>query len=197
MNLDTVIFIVSAVAAIFGATMMIFQRNPIASVLYLIVSLVAQAVLYVQLSALFIGAILIIVYAGAILVLFLFVIMMLNLRGGEDLSEPVPPVGRLTKYLVSLFLFAEMVLIIKSSIFRDAGATGITMAPDGDFGSVEEVARVLFTRYLYPFELTSILLLAAIVGAVVIAGRASPDEEGDVPSDLLPKQSDATSEGGL
>ena len=91
MSLDLAIFVVSALVAVFGATMMIFQRNPVASVLYLILSLVAQAVLYVQLGAAFVGAVLIIVYSGAILVLFLFVIMMLNLRGSEDLGEPSPP----------------------------------------------------------------------------------------------------------
>ncbi len=176
MNLDIIIFVISAVVAVFGATMMIFQRNPIASVLYLIVSLVAQAVLYVQLGALFMGAMLIIVYAGAIMVLFLFVIMMLNLRGGEDLGESSPPISRFTKYVVSLLIFFEMVFIIRNGFLSNAFAPGMMQEATTDFGTVEPIATLLFTRYLYPFELTSILLLAAIVGAVVLAKRESAEE---------------------
>ncbi len=170
MNLDTIIFVVSAVVAVFGATMMVSQRNPVASVLYFIVSLAAQAVLYVQLGTLFIGALLIIVYAGAILVLFLFVIMLLNLRGNEDFRDSSPPISRLTKYLVSLLLVLEIVFVVRSGIMSTAARGGV-MAITDDYGSVESVATLLFTRYLYPFELTSILLLAAIVGAVVLAKR--------------------------
>jgi len=175
MTLDQVIFIISAVVAVFGATMMILQRNPVASVLYLILSLVAQAVLYVQLGGMFIGAVLVIVYAGAIMVLFLFVIMMLNLRSGDDFGEAPPPLSRMTKYMVSILLFVEMVFIIRDSAFKStAGLLGSTTADS--FGSVEAVANLLFTRYLYPFELTSILLLVAIVGAVVLAGRTVREE---------------------
>jgi len=171
MNLDTIIFAISAVVAIFGAVMMIGQRNPVASVLYLIVSLVAQAVLYVQLGALFLGAVLIIVYAGAILVLFLFVIMLLNLRGTEDLGEGSPPISRFTKFLLSALMVVEFGFVVWSGVFPEAGKTGID-APAGGFGSVKEVAELIFLKYLYPFELTSILLLVAIVGAVVMAGRS-------------------------
>jgi len=170
-NLDTVIFAISAVIAIFGAVMMIGQRNPVASVLYLIVSLVAQAVLYVQLGALFLGAILIIVYAGAILVLFLFVIMLLNLRGSEDLGEGSSPVSRVTKFLVAALMVVELGLVVWRGVFPEAGGTGLEAASTG-FGSVNVVAQLIFMKYLYPFELTSILLLTAIVGAVVMAGRA-------------------------
>ncbi len=171
MNLDTIVFFISAIVAVFGATMMIAQRNPVASVLYLIVSLVAQAVLYIQLGSVFMAAVLVIVYAGAILVLFLFVIMLLNLRGQEDLSDGSPRVSRLTKYLVSALLFVEMWFVVKSGFLTDVGRIGVMAEPLGTFGSVEEIATVLFTRYLYPFELTSILILAAIVGAVVMAKR--------------------------
>lgn len=171
MNLDTFVFFISAIVAVFGATMMITQRNPVASVLYLIVSLVAQAVLYIQLGSVFMGAVLIIVYAGAILVLFLFVIMLLNLRGSEDLADHSPPMTRFTKYLVSVLLFVELFFVVRSGLFRDAGVTGVVAAPATGFGSVEEIAKLLFTRYLYPFELTSVLIVVAIVGAVVIAKR--------------------------
>lgn len=178
MNLDGAIFIVSSAVAVFGAVMMIMQRNPVSSVLYFILSLVAQAVLYVQLHALFVAAVLIIVYSGAILVLFLFVIMLLNLRGDEDLGAPSSQVSQFTKYVVSIGLVAEFAFIIWSTVYSNSFAAGIVAgAPDG-FGSPEQVASLLYGRYLYPFELTSILLLGAIVGAVVIARKENRDEIG-------------------
>ncbi len=186
MNLDTIVFLVSAVVAVFSATMMISQRNTVASVLYLILSLLAQAVLYIQLSALFLSAVLIIVYAGAIMVLFLFVIMLLNLRGNQDLEEKPTPVSRFTKYLVSILLVVELVFIIRGVGF-DTGTVGIMTLVADDFGSVASVARILFTNYLYPFELTGVLLLVAIVGAVVISKREksyeTPAGTGHMPDD--------------
>lgn len=181
MNVDTVIFFVSAAVAVFGATMMITQRNPIAAVLYLIVSLLAQAVLYIQLGALFLGALLIIIYAGAILVLFLFVIMLLNLRGREDFGSAGSPFSKGTALVVSVLLVVELIAVAQSAVFVQSGPIGMMRKADGLFGSVEEVGTLLFTKYLYPFELTSILLLAAIVGAVVMAGgrstQSSPAEQ--------------------
>ena len=187
MTLDAVIFVISAVVAIFGAAMMIAQRNPVASVLYLILSLVAQAVIYVQLGALFVGVMLVIVYAGAIMVLFLFVIMLLNLRGSEDLGKHSSPVSRFTKYIVTLLLFVELVFIIR----------GVTLPlpveavnPQTDvFGSVKAVSMLLFTKYLYPFQLTGILMLIAVVGAVVIARKERPGETpNESPADSAPTE---------
>ena len=100
---------------------------------------------------------------------------MLNLRADNEFQETAPPLSRVTKYLVSILLLVEMVFIIKGSAFKSvAGPLGSTV-PDS-FGSVESVAKLLFTRYLYPFELTSILLLVAIVGAVVLAGHVVKEE---------------------
>jgi NADH-quinone oxidoreductase subunit J len=185
MNLDVVIFIVSALVAVFGATMVIAQRNPVASVLYLILSLVAQAVCYVQLGALFMGAILIIVYAGAIMVLFLFVIMLLNLRGNDDLGNPPQPVGRFTRILFGVLLTLELASLIKAVPLSQV-ATGIMDVPPSDFGSVRTVATLLFTDYLYAFELTGVLLLAAVVGAVVVArsdkSEQPPSDSGNSPT---------------
>lgn len=175
-SIDGIIFIISSAFALFGAFMMFAQRNPVASVLYFILSLVAQAVLYIQLGALFVSAILIIVYSGAILVLFLFVIMLLNLRGDEDLGKSSPAVSNITKYIIGIGLTVEIGFVIKSSIFSRAISTGVLSETGTGFGSAENVATLLFTRYLYPFELTSILLLAAIVGAVMIAKRERGDD---------------------
>ncbi len=177
MTIDTIIFAVSAIIAIFGAVMMIAQRNPVASVLYLILSMVAQAVLYIQLSAVFMAVILLIVYAGAILVLFLFVIMLLNLRGTEDLGQESYPMRTGAKVILAGLFFVEGTFVVKSGFFPEAGPTGMLQSMPETFGSVEAVAELLFTKYLYPFELTSILLLSAIVGAVVLAKRFRENSE--------------------
>lgn len=176
MSLDAVIFIISSVVAVFGATMMISVKSPIASVLYLILSIVAQAVCYIQLGGLFLASILVIVYAGAIMVLFLFVIMLLNLRGSEDLGPTVSPVSNLTKYLVSSLIALELIFVVKE-VFLPPAATGVMAEPIGSFGSVNEVGMLMFTKFLYPFELTGVLLLIAVVGAVVIARK---DDPGDI-----------------
>ena len=177
MNADSVIFLISAVVAVFGAVMMISVRNPISAVLYLILSLLAQAVCYVQLGALFVGAILIIVYAGAIMVLFLFVIMLLNMRGTEELGASSGVVSRFTKYTIRILLIMEFLFIIKGVPFQ-AVATGILSVPVDNFGSIESVARLMFTKYMYPFQLTGILLTVAVVGAVVMARRDEPGDPG-------------------
>jgi NADH-quinone oxidoreductase subunit J len=178
MLLETIIFYTAAVLAIGGAVMMIRQQNPVASVLYFIVSLVAQAILYVQLSALFVGALLIIIYAGAIMVLFLFVIMLLNLRG-ERFEGKQSALGRGVKFLLGAIFFVELLLIIKQMVFPP-GTFGNFKQVAANFGSVEMVATRLFREYLYPFELTSILLLVAIIGAVVLAKRDKSDTRGDI-----------------
>ena len=174
MSFDLVIFVGSAVIAVFGATMMIAQRNPVASVLYLILSLLAQAVCYVQLGALFLGAILVVVYAGAIMVLFLFVVMLLNLRGRRESEPPPPPVSQFTKYVFAVLLTMELVFIVKAAPLGVVVGGIEFAAPDG-FGSVRQVAEILFTEYLYPFELTGVLLLIAVVGAVVLTRRERSD----------------------
>ena len=176
MTLDQVIFVISGGIALFGATMMISQRNPVASVLYLIVSLVAQAMIYVQLGALFLGAILVVVYAGAILVLFLFVIMLLNLRPNSEFGQPMPPLTLFTKLTIPLLLVIELLLII-NRVSMGAVPSGLMREVADTFGSVPSVAKLLFTDYMYPFQLTGVLLLAAIVGAVVISRKEDSDSE--------------------
>lgn len=171
MTIDTFIFYISAVVAVAGGMLMITLRNPVLSVMSLIVSFVAQAVLYIQLAALFVGAVLVIVYSGAIMVLFLFVIMLLNLRGDENLGDNSPLPNRIAKYSLAVLLLVELVFVIRSGFVAANVQTGIMPEALSAFGSVEEVAKLLFTKYLYPFELTSVLLLAAIVGAVVMARR--------------------------
>jgi len=178
MTIDLIIFVASALVAVFGATMMIAQRNTVASVLYMILSLVAQAVCYLQLGGLFLGAILVVVYAGAIMVLFLFVIMLLNLRGSGEQGVPAPAVGQFTKLVFGVLLTLELAFIVKAAPFSGSTTGIVGMSPES-FGSVKAVAETMFTDYLYPFELTGVLLLVAVVGAVVIARKRRMIETGD------------------
>lgn len=157
--------------AVGSAALCISRRSPVASALWLVVTLFALAALFVILDAQFIGVLQVLVYAGAIMVLFLFVIMLLNLgRGGP--SDLKGPLGLLVAALLAGTLFVQL---------RSLGAVGPPAAirlPEGTMaalqreqGMVQTVAQPLFSDYLIPFEITSILLLAAIVGAVVLAKR--------------------------
>jgi len=155
-------FALAAVALIAGV-LVVFQTHPLRSALWLIVNFFAVAGIYLLLHAEFIAAIQIIVYAGAIMVLFLFVIMLLNLREPEAAPEK-PFSGQKV---------AGLVLSIAAAFFLSYGISKVKLAPAGPaqpgLGNTESIAKLLFTDYLLPFEVTSVLLLVAIVGAVVLS----------------------------
>lgn len=177
-----IIFSFLAAVAVFGAIMVVTRKSPVASAIYLILVMCSLAGLFVVLGAIFLAAFQVIVYAGAIMVLFLFVIMLLNLRKDEFGRDP----RIVQKYLGIAFAFLILIqgALILGWAFKDlraegepAATTEIEAAPETDYSSAENVAETLFTRYAYPFEVTSILLLTAIMGAVVIARRRRPDEK--------------------
>jgi NADH-quinone oxidoreductase subunit J len=158
-------FYLLAAVSLAAASGVVVLRNPVHCALSLVLSLLCIAVGYVALQAHLVAVLQIIVYAGAVMVLFLFVIMLLNLR--PDADESSHPV---TKFLAAASASAFAVLTIL--VLRDwaAGAPEQAVLGEG-FGTTRELARVLFTDYLVAFELTSLLLLVAVVGAVVIARR--------------------------
>ena len=156
----------AAVLTILFAAVMTVHPHPVKSVLALVVSFFGLAVCFVMLSAPFIAAIQVIVYAGAILVLFLFVLMLLNV-GPETRERDPRPIQRALAG-VGLVLFAGMLL----GLLRAYGATGL-MASAALPGDIAPLARLLFSSYLLPFEALSVLLLAALVGAFVLARRES------------------------
>jgi NADH-quinone oxidoreductase subunit J len=167
-NMELVIFSIMAIVATVCAILVISHRNPVASALFLIATMVSLAILFLALNAPFLAAVQIIVYAGAIMVLFLFVIMLLNLRRDEFGPER----RKAQRFFGIFFGFLFLILIatginVGLSTLEQPGATAEKLAPAG----VENLAEVLFTEYLFPFELASILLLVAIVGAVVMAKR--------------------------
>jgi len=168
--MELIIFILAAVTSVACCLMVVTQKNPVRAVLFLIMAFVAQAVLFVQLSALFVAVLQIVVYAGAIMVLFLFVIMLLNLRR-DEFGKDRHTFQRWVAVLLACALAVELMLVV---VNRVGGAAGASSRP-ADFGSVETVGQLLFTKYLLPFEATSMLLMAAILGAVVLAKRRLDD----------------------
>ncbi|HYK83693.1 MAG TPA: NADH-quinone oxidoreductase subunit J [Gemmatimonadales bacterium] len=166
-----IIFWAFAGLAIASAAFCITRTNPVASALWLVVTLFALAALFVLLDAQFIAVLQVLVYAGAIMVLFLFVIMLLNL-GRPGPSDVKGPLGVAAGGLLGLGLLFQLGVLGAS-----APASALQLAPGAmaraaaEQGMVPAVARPLFDAYLVPFEITSVLLLAAIVGAVVLAKR--------------------------
>ena len=171
---ETVIFYLLAGLAIVASALVIGQRNPMYSVLLLIASFAALAGLYIQLDAPFVAVAQIIIYAGAIMVLFLFVVMLLNAPqedGAEwDRTHPLrrPGVARVGALLAGL-LVVQLTWALLRIAELDAPVGGQTDA--ATVSSVRELGRVLFERHAFAFEATSILILVAMVGAVVLARR--------------------------
>jgi NADH-quinone oxidoreductase subunit J len=177
LGFEAVLFYVFAAITVGASLLVIGQRNPVYSVMLLIMSFGALAGLYVLLDAPFIAVTQIFIYAGAIMVLFLFVVMLLNVPREDtsdyDLAHPVnrPGVRRFGVVLAAV-LVAELAWAIWHVASRQT--TALADAPPGNVSSVREIGRVLFTEYSLPFEVTSILILVAMVGAVVIARREGP-----------------------
>jgi NADH-quinone oxidoreductase subunit J len=166
--MEIVVFAIISVVVTVCAIFVISHRNPVSSALFLIATMVSLAILFLTLNAPFLAAIQIIVYAGAIMVLFLFVIMLLNLRKDEFGPER----KRAQRFFAILFGFLFLILIATAinvglSTLGHPGTPTTKLAPAG----VEMLAELLFTKYLFPFELASVLLLVAIVGAVVMAKK--------------------------
>ncbi len=170
-DLTFLLFIVFAALALGGGIGMIASRNPVASLLFLVLTLFSLAGIYVLLNAQFIAAVQVIVYAGAIMVLFLFVIMLLNL--GHDFQADM----RRGAWIVAGFIGAGL---IGYALARGAGAPG-ALAPESgglmvdasvrELGAVGAVAFPLYRNFVVPFEVTSVLLLVAAIGAVLLAKR--------------------------
>jgi len=171
MNIEWVVFGVTFILALGSSLAMIFARNAVHVALFLVVTQVALAVTFLLQGAFFIAAIQILVYAGAIMVLFLFVIMLMGVDKREALIEPLP-LQRLLAVGLGALLSVEILYIAWKGldIIGGDGDRAIT-ALNEDPGNVIAVARVLFSRYLLPFEVTSILLVVAVVGVMVLTRR--------------------------
>jgi NADH-quinone oxidoreductase subunit J len=168
MSLPVILFFACALLAIAGAVILILAREPIHSALALILVMISLAVLYLLLGAAFIAAVQIIVYAGAIMVLFVFVIMLLNARVEERTDF-----SKIAKY-VGLPLGFFLLLLIAYWVYHadTAAAIGTGAGAPADVTSkTADLSKLLFRQYLFPFEATSILILIAILGAFVLARK--------------------------
>lgn len=165
MDGNLIVFIIMAIVAIGSALGMLLNKNAVYSALFLILNFATVAVFYIILGAPFIAMTQVTVYAGAIMVLFLFVIMLL---GAEELTGERVKIDwqKPAAVVLGLMLFAELAVVI---FFRDT-VFG-EFAELGEFGSPAQIGRVLFDEYLLPFEITAFLLLAAMIGAIVISQR--------------------------
>jgi NADH-quinone oxidoreductase subunit J len=160
--MEAVLFILFGAIAVCGAIMVVTRKHPMASALYLILTLFAVAALFVLRQAHFLAAVQVIVYAGAVVVLFVFVIMLINV------PEDRLPVERATTTRV-LGVLAAGLFILESALL--ARRYSVPSGPATRTGTVEAVGRALFTDYLLAFEITSVLLLAAVIGAIALAKR--------------------------
>jgi NADH-quinone oxidoreductase subunit J len=164
------LFYLFAAVAVLASLLVISQRNPIYSVLLLIASFGALSGLYVLLEAPFVAVIQIIVYAGAIMVLFLFVVMLLNAPHEEtEQDERLHAFRRPAPFRFGVVLAVALAIELTWALTRGGGETGAF--PGAAVSSVRAIGRTLFTEYSFPFEVTSILILVAMVGAVVLAKR--------------------------
>jgi len=168
--INFVIFFFFAALAVIFALMVILHRNPVVSALSLVVSLFSLAVMYILLEVPFLAALQVIIYAGAIMVLFLFVIMLLNLQRRRE--ETTRPVQQFLGFTASAaFAVALIYYLAKYAVMT---------LPNGPFlADARTIGIRLFETYFFPFEMVSILLLAAIVGALLLSARGlpSPDPE--------------------
>jgi len=170
LNVEMVLVNLVAFVAIFAALMVVFHRNPMVSVVFLIVNLCCIALFFLFLQAQFLFAIQLVVYAGAIMVLFLFVVMLLNLPREEEAR----PGGRIQRTLAISGGLALVVVLWRSLRGRIAAPNAYTGGFSTGFGAVEDIGRLLFTDYVFAFEVASVLLVVAMIGAVVLARRKEP-----------------------
>ena len=171
MGSDALAFYAFGGIAVLGSLLVVLQKNPVYSVLSIIAAFFGLAGLYVLLEAPFVAVVQIIIYAGAIMVLFLFVVMLLNVPR-EDAAEwdRSHPLYRPMPVRIGAVLALLLALELGWALSRTAGLTGGIEARAA-VSSVEELGKVLFTDYMFAFEVTSILIIASMVGAVILARK--------------------------
>ena len=174
MTVEVVVFFFAAALALGGALGVVLGRNPVHCALMLVVTLVAVAIFFLLQEAQLVAAVQVIVYAGAIVVLFLFVIMLLGVDKEESLRDPIPYQRPAAVALGAILLAEIFVLAGRTWATGATSARGSVRRPvDGqDLGNIQRVARTMFTDFLWAFELTAVLLVIAVVGAVVLARRS-------------------------
>lgn len=170
--MEWLVFTVTALAALTGAFGVVLARRPVHNALFLVLTLFSMAVFFVMQNADFLAAVQVIVYAGAIVILFLFVIMLLGVDQDELLDEPLP-FQRPAAVVLGVSLLAGL-LVLAGTLDPTGALSTRGAALGGQSTNVEKVAESLFTDFLWPFEITSILLVIAVVGAIVLVRQDHP-----------------------
>jgi len=196
----TVLFFVFAAAALGGALGVVLSRNPVHSALWLVQTLLSVAVFFLLQDAELVAAVQVIVYAGAIVVLFIFVIMLLGVDRHESLEDPVK-VQRPAAIALGALVLAEIVFLAGhewatgARTARGAPIEGGTGA-FADYNNIERVAHVMFIDYMWAFQITAGLLVVAVVGAIVLARRSGERPEGQEPGTPAPERAGPESGSG-
>ncbi len=165
MQITTLLFLLLSIMVVGAALMVLFSKNPVHSILWLIVVFFAISGHYLLLNAQFLAVVNIIVYAGAIMVLFLFVVMMMNLN-----QEDIEPVKNYRLQILGVLSGGVMLLIIVLAVMRLQETQPVQLKV-GDAGLITNLGKTLFNNYVLPFEISSVLFLSAIMGAVIIGRR--------------------------
>ena len=166
MNITQILFWFLSVLAVGSAIMVVASKNPVHSILFLIITFFAISGHYILLNAQFLAIVNIIVYAGAIMVLFLFVVMLMNLN-----AESEPP--QKNKYILygGTIAGASLLLVLVAALKQTATTNLVAETNGGGSGLIENLGKLLFTDYVFPFEISSVLFLSAMIGAVVVSKR--------------------------
>ena len=164
MSITTLLFILLAAMSVGSAVMMLVTKNPVKSILWLIVVFFSISGHYVMLNAQFLAVVNIIVYAGAIMVLFLFVVMLMNLNAETE------PLKNYRLHIIGVVSGGSLLLILLSSLLKN-NQHQLVMMKLGDQGLISNLGKVLFTNYVLPFEIASVLFLSAMIGAVIIGKK--------------------------
>ena len=189
--METAVFLVSAAVVLVGAVGVIVSRNPVHAALSLVGTLFGVAVLFVAQEAHLLAAVQVIVYAGAIVVLFLFVIMLLGVDRVENLATEPLAGQRPVALMVGLLSLAGLVVVLVGGSSATTGGESLTAAISDGSPDINQIATVLFTDYALAFELTGVLLTIAVVGAVVLTRRPpAPGSRPDVPTDAADNEDD-------
>ena len=169
-------FYLFGVIAIASAIAFVTRKSPVAAAMWLVTTMFALAAEYVLLDAQFIGVMQVLVYTGAIMVVFLFVVMLLNLGNPSEIADTRTKGPVIISAIIGIILLAELGATVSNKVaWNFAVPVGYNAEQMGKYGAVGTVARPLFNEYLLAFELTSVLLLVAIAGAVVLGRRRDTD----------------------
>ncbi len=164
--MSPILFWIFAIMMLVFGISVVLNRNPVASALSLVASFLGLAALFVSLDAFFIGVIQVLVYAGAVMVLFLFIIMLLDLKA--EVRRKLNPAGVAGGALISIIFAAQLYAVLKQF---GMGQQGFPLLPEGRLNDVHQVGMTLFTTHNLPFQVVGVLILVATIGVVILSKR--------------------------